>query len=310
MQAGILRSDRALLALAIAAICSILIAFPAHASLPGRNGTLAYGSATGGEDLEIVVSRSDGTRPRTLTSNRATDICASWSPDGSRLLFCRFKAGNFDLWVMDADGTNQTNLTNTLDADEFFGAFSPDGARIAFMSTASGDGSADIWLMAADGTGATQLTDETGPGGDWRPVWMPDGDSIVFERDVSDTDDNLLSADVWSIDVATGVETQLTDTARMEFFPDVSPDGTRIVFSGDGDIYAMNADGAGETRLTSSPRFETAPTFSPDGTRMAFLRFSVDESTSDVYVMQADGGDLLRVSRTPGREAAPSWQPV
>ncbi len=96
----------------------------------------------------------------------------------------------------------------------------------------------------------------------------------------------------------------------MEFFPDVSPDGTRIVFSGDGDIYAMNADGAGETRLTSSPRFETAPTFSPDGTRMAFLRFSVDESTSDVYVMQADGGDLLRVSRTPGREAAPSWQPV
>ena len=281
----------------------------ARAALPGRNGALAYGSTIGGEDLEIAVSRSDGSRLRTLTDTRAFEACASWSPDGDHLLFCRFKGSGFDLWIMDADGGEPRNLTSTPDIDETFGAFSPDGTRIAFMSTASGDGSTDIWVMEADGAVPTQLTDEPAPGGDWRPTWHADGRTLFFERDVSDVDGNLLSADIWTVDVETGAETQLTDTARMEFFPDVSPDGSRIVFSGDGDIYVMNADGSGEKRLTDHPRFEQAPTFSPDGTRIAYLRFSPDESTSDVFVMQADGGDVLRVTRTRGREAAPSWEP-
>ena len=288
-----------------ALLLTVVPVVPVGAALPGRNGLLAYGSIRGGEDLEIVTSRSDGRGARTLTRNDAFDICASWSPDGELLLFCRLGKNGFDLWVMNRDGSGQTNLTRTPGVDETFGSFSPDGGRIAYMRFLEGTGT-DIWLMDADGGSPVQVT--SGPGEDWRPVWAPNGDSLLFERDVVEGDE-LIAADVWTVRIDGGKETQISDFEDPAFFPDYSPDGRRIVFSMNGDIVLMDSDGSDVVALTSHVAHETAPTFSPDGTRIAFVRFSADESTSDIFVMQADGGDLLRVTRTAGREAAPSWQP-
>jgi dipeptidyl aminopeptidase/acylaminoacyl peptidase len=70
-----------------------------------------------------------------------------------------------DIWVMDADGTNQTNLTNTPDTNEDQPAWSSDGTRIAFTSDQDEvPPFTDIWVMNSDGSNQTNLTPTDNPG--------------------------------------------------------------------------------------------------------------------------------------------------
>src|SRR5215218_7557348 len=101
---------------------------------------------------------------------------------------CDLQSGCDDLWVMDADGTNQTNHTNTPDTNEGQPAWSPDGTKIAF--TGPGDlnedrsgGLGDVYVMDADGTNKTNLTD-TPNRSDYQPSWAPSGAQLTFVREV------------------------------------------------------------------------------------------------------------------------------
>ena len=93
------------------------------------------------------------------------------------LLFCGFSPGtsaasvvNLEICVMDADGSNQINLTQN-PADDTSPAWSPDGKKIAFLSNGH------IYIMNADGRSVIRLTEEGGRD----PVWSPDGKKIAFE---------------------------------------------------------------------------------------------------------------------------------
>jgi hypothetical protein len=107
-----------------------------------------------------------------LTSGDDADH-PDWSPDATKIVFRRPVAGNYEIYVMDADGTNQVRLTNNSVYDAH-PAWSPDGTKIVFTRS-SGDND-DVWVMNADGTGERQLTDtpgiyEFGPA--WQPVPQP-----------------------------------------------------------------------------------------------------------------------------------------
>jgi len=91
------------------------------------------------------------------------------SPDGTRIAFQSNRDGNYEIYVMDADGSNQTNLTNN-PADDMFPVWSPDGTKIAFMSNR--DGNWEIYVMNADGSNQTNLTNNIGD--DMYPMWSPD----------------------------------------------------------------------------------------------------------------------------------------
>jgi dipeptidyl aminopeptidase/acylaminoacyl peptidase len=85
-----------------------------------------------------------------------------------RIAFVSRRDGNSEIYVMNADGSNQTNLTNN-PADDYDLAWSPDGRQIAFSSWRNGN--RDIYVMNADGSNQTRLT--TNPADDNRPVWSP-----------------------------------------------------------------------------------------------------------------------------------------
>src|SRR5947208_1123880 len=117
------------------------------------------------------------------------------------------------------------------------------------------------------GSHRTELTH--GPSWDWHPTWSPDGKAIAFSRSRD------AGADIYSIEVATGVETRLTSDDGGSYSPAWSPDGSQIAFSGyrDGQSHLLlvNADGSGEKALTEGA-YDSLPAWSPDGTRIAFDR--------------------------------------
>jgi len=95
----------------------------------------------------------------------------------ARLVYESNRSGNWDLWVMNADGSNPVNLTNTPDVDELYPKPSPDGTRICFEAD-EGKGSArvrNIYLMNSDGSGRVKIADNARD-----PSWSPDGKSIAY----------------------------------------------------------------------------------------------------------------------------------
>ena len=94
---------------------------------------------------------------------------ASVAEAGSKIAFSSFRDGNYEIYVMDADGSNQTNISNTSSHD-IYPAWSPDGNHIAF--TAWRDGNAEIYLMDEDGSNQTNISNNSS--NDDSPAWSPE----------------------------------------------------------------------------------------------------------------------------------------
>lgn len=94
-----------------------------------------------------------------LTADPAADLEPRLSPDANRIVFASKRSGNYDSWVMNANGSGQRQLTNDVAADSA-PAWSPDGTKFAFASDRGGN--TDVYVMNADGSGLTRLTTQSG----------------------------------------------------------------------------------------------------------------------------------------------------
>ena len=101
-------------------------------------------------NYEIYAMRANGAEPVRLTDNSVDDFDPGFSPDGEKIAFVSRDVTDedpydFEIFVMDADGTNETNLTDGQGQSGLQPAFSPNGTKIAFASTRDGDH--EIWVM-------------------------------------------------------------------------------------------------------------------------------------------------------------------
>jgi uncharacterized repeat protein (TIGR01451 family) len=148
---------------------------------------IAYEAAGG-----ISVMNADGTGQTLITPGDSTAQQPAWSPDGFRIAFLTLRHDgsdwttfNWELYVMNADGSGQTRLTSTpVRVHDSHPAWSPDGMKIAYESFVVNLNStaedSDIFVINADGTNPTPLT--AGPEYEARPAWSPDGSKIVFDQ--------------------------------------------------------------------------------------------------------------------------------
>ncbi len=107
------------------------------------------------------------------------DQGAAYSPDGTKIAFMNNYDGDYEICVMNADGTGVRQLTKNSSTDTY-PTWSPDGTKIAFASNRDGD--VDIWVMNADGSQQTNITNDD-PWDDDDPHWSPDGHWIAMQTD-------------------------------------------------------------------------------------------------------------------------------
>jgi len=115
-----------------------------------------------------------------------------WSPTASKIAFMSDRNGNRDIYLMNADGSELQNLTNT-PHPEGRPEWSPDGSRIAFMSNREGNfnlGNFQVYVMNADGSGQARLTSYYDSVID-DLKWSPDGTQISFRRGKTGTDNEV-----------------------------------------------------------------------------------------------------------------------
>jgi Tol biopolymer transport system component len=233
-----------------------------------------------------------------------------WSSDGRKIAFSAYAETSYEIQVMNADGTNLTNVTHSTwnDLDP---TWSPDGSRIAFVildSLPDGSRVSGVRIMNADGTGIESPTTVTctvpvsGVCAVFRnTLWSPKDDAIAFVM----TCLACQYADIWIVHHG-----QVTASGHQNFAHAWSPDGTRLAFVSDRDgtneIYIMEADGSNQTRLTHGAGGPIAlgamwPAWSPDGSRIVYA--SDETGDFEIYIRDFTA---TRLTHTAGQDLFPA----
>ncbi|MFC1937556.1 hypothetical protein ACFLWY_03235 [Chloroflexota bacterium] len=211
-----------------------------------------------------------------------------------------------EIFIMNADGSNRTNLTNH-PATDSSPRCSPDGKSIAFSSM-RGD-NYDIYTMDINGENLTRLTDDTVD--DYRPVWSPDGKKIAFTHGYGG---------VYITD-ADGSNTVCPTGWGHGYNLSWSPDGKKIACDDGWGIWVGEVGSERASNLTSNREYRDGyPAWSPDGSKIAFA--SMRDGHYEIYLMDADGGNQARLTDLANVEdikegnkaplpdtGCPSWSP-
>lgn len=267
--------------------------------------------------------------PRTAiyaATNEPSSAVSYGTKRNGKIAFTSDRDGNREIYLMNADGSDQTRVTNNSTIDDF-PTWSPDGTRIAFLGQRAGGGYA-IFTMNPDGSGKVEVTTvnyqpaSSWNGIDWRHMsWSPDGSQIVFTELVGTV------GTLFVVSSDGSGRRQLT----TGFYPAWSPDGTKIMFvraSTPNPFYNLHTIRPDGTDLRFIPTtfqsnyilWDSPPVWSPDGQKI--IVNSSDSANAELDILNADGSspvffaDLCAYSQTGNAPAgcganwgSPAWSP-
>lgn len=221
------------------------------------NGTV---QKNGKQDEGIALLDTNTSQVLRLTDSSTSSFLPSWSSDGERILFLQNSQQDpyqFQIWVMRKDGSEKKQLT--IGSHKEWAKFSPDRSRILYLeSTQDTEYSYhyELWVMDSNGENPRDL----GIMNPLRVAWHPNGLAILFAT----------GTDIRTIGLGGTNPQKLADGTD----PNWSPDGSKIAFVKDGNIWLMDADGNNKVQLTTGDAQDALPTWSPNGKKIAFSRDS------------------------------------
>ncbi|MCZ2157616.1 MAG: hypothetical protein LC114_27590 [Bryobacterales bacterium] len=264
-------------------------------ALSRNRNVLAYVRRTGVEDV-VEIQLTPGSEPSVdpatikLFSQNATN--PEYSPDGSKVVFSAGTSDQHEVWISDADGRNNVQLTST----QGFSAsprWSPDGRFIAFDARATNDfGIYDVFVIPADGGTPRALT--SGPLQNTRPAWSSDGRSIYFASDRSGTQQ------IWKIAAEGGAARQITQNGGSE--AEESPDGRYIYYSRRSvpGLWSTPAEGGKETLVIPDLQWENSRNWAVTRDGIYYLLREGDRPSSWVFWLKHydfNRGDSRKIRR-------------
>ncbi|HXD34967.1 MAG TPA: protein kinase [Pyrinomonadaceae bacterium] len=238
--------------------------------LTSDSGTIATIQQVNSSSIWITAPNEDSgdvnkEPARQILKTNLPDAVA-WTP-GGKLVYASRTGENWDLWMINSDGSEGKQLTSDAFIDQQ-PSVSPDGRYVVFQSNRSGG--RNIWRIDADGNNPKQLT--TGNYIDESPVCSPDGQSVIFSSARSGT------LTVWKVGIDGGAPVQITSHPSQ--FPLMSPDGKLISYfyaderaNNQPKLAMMPAEGGESVKTIDLPRTAQPYAFAgmPDGRSIAYL---------------------------------------
>jgi uncharacterized repeat protein (TIGR01451 family) len=220
-----------------------------------------------------------------------------------RLAYDSKSTGNFDIFAIDADGSNLVNVSNQGDGD-LDPVWSPDGTKIAWVHFYSGKGE----ILVANANGSAQTNVSNSDKDDRAPDWAPDGSKIAF---ASYRDDRW---EVYTVNPDGSGLKKITDNLCQSHDPVWSPDGTKIAYVCGLDqwaeVYVSNADGSNTVRLTDNEVPDEALSWAPDNNRLVYVQFDGRERRdSEIWKVNITTGTNTQLTDNNYKDVGPDWSP-
>src|SRR4029079_17349797 len=290
---------------------------PTVAPVTGLPGTFAFRREDGGGN-DVFLMQPNRSGLVQLPTDLQRDGNPMLSPDGARVAFERRedRAGNAEIWIVDADGTHETAITQTAEVEDW-PSWSPDGTRVMFtrgtiargavvtMEIVIRDVSADARLLpaSADEVVLRRDVDLAAPPGTnapgFAPTWSPDGSLVAFTSDLEG--ENQL----YTIRID-GTNLRKLTTAGATGRPAWSPDSSTIAYQQnrvDGCVWLVDASGDHSRAVPGDHCTDGPVAWSPDGTKVAWAGGS---RGAPIWAVKADGSGLQQLT-TDGVYGDLSW---
>ena len=226
---------------------------------------------------DIFIADADGNNARPLVPHPANDYNASFSRDGTWIVFTSERNGSADIYRVHPDGSGLEQLTDDPAYDDQ-AALSPDGRSLAFVS--SRNGQADIYVLELATGKLRNITNN--PAGDFRPAWSPDWKWIAFSSDRN------------------------SKNVRFNFS-----------FQHSTEIYTMRADGSGVRRRTTDNAFAGSPSWSKDGNQLAIYETTIADvhllagperrGKTQIAIINLRDNGKQEVSSDSSEKLSPHW---
>ena len=225
------------------------------------------------------------------------------APKTDKIAFASNRKGNWEIYIMNPDGSQQERLTRN-NAGDYEPVWSPTGEQILF--TSDRDGFRDLYVMEADGSRVRRVFGKSARRAE--PTWAPNGDRIAFHTDTPQ----------WSIQTATIHGGNVKQVAFAEWHggnPSWSANGNEIAFVNNVGgtrrifIVKLGSDNV-RTFLPKKQSWMYTPAWSPDGDKLAFTWYRWDiGNKSAIFVANRDGSRLKQVSKPALGTYSPAWSP-
>ena len=281
--------------------------------------------------MPIETGTNGGQKPQQISAGTGKTTCSYFMPDNKSVLFASTHGEDsghgcpsaprsvngkyvwaihqeYDIYVADLNGKILKQLTNApgYDAEA---TVSPDGKKIVFTSTRSGD--LELWTMNIDGSDQRQITKDLGYDGG--AFFSPDSKKIVFRASRPKTDEEAntykellaqglvqpTALEIFTCNLDGSDLRQITNVGKANWAPYMHPSGKKILFCSNHhsqsgrqfNVFSINIDGTGLEQVTFDTAFDSFPMFSPDGKYIAFASNRNNGGTRDTNIFLAEWVD-------------------